>query len=127
MPWASGAAQMDVDSGNFSSLYMLSVGSPVTSEDVDTYDRLSQVQSRSEEQRSERLLRLIYGGTLLALLSGQVVAVTTFTFLIGFGVIEVDRWVTTTFIGGTLGQVSAMTFTVVRYLFPVRKRSENDG
>ena len=118
---------MDIDTGNFSSLYILSVGSPVTSEDVDTYDRLSQVQSRSEEQRSERLLRLIYGGTLLALLSGQVVAVTTFTFLIGFSVIEVDRWVTTTFIGGTLGQVSAMTFTVVRYLFPVRKRSENDG
>ena len=93
----------------------------MTSEDVDTYDRLSQVQSRSEEQHSDRVLRLIYGGVLLVLLSGQIIAVTAFMFLIGFGIFEVDRWVTTTFTGGTLGQVSGMTYVVVRYLFPIRK------
>ena len=90
----------------------------MTSQDVDTYDRLSQVQARSEGLRSERRLRMVYGGALLALMSGQIVAVTAFMFLIGFGVIHVDRWVTTTFITGTLGQVSGMTFVVVRYLFP---------
>lgn len=98
----------------------------MTSQDVDTYDRLSRVQSRSEGLRSERRLRMVYGGALLGLLSGQIVAVTTFTFLIGFGVIQVDRWVTTTFITGTLGQVSGMTFVVVKYLFPTHGRNAKD-
>ena len=51
----------------------------------------------------------------------QIVAVTFFAFLMGFGLISIDRWVTTTFIGGTLGEVSGMAFLVVRYLFPVDK------
>ena len=118
MPWASREHQAEIGTGAVSSLYIVSVGPPVTSQDVDTYDRLSQVQSRSEGLRSERRLRMVYGGALLALLSGQIIAVTTFVFLIGFGVIQADRWVTTTFITGTLGQVSGMTFVVVRYLFP---------
>lgn len=99
----------------------------MTSQDVDIYDRLSRVQSRSEGLRSERRLRMVYGGALLVLLSGQIIAVTTFVFLIGFGVIQADRWVTTTFVTGTLGQVSGMTFVVVRYLFPTHGGStEND-
>ena len=99
----------------------------MTAQDVDTYDRLSQVQSRAEGLRSERRLRMVYGGALLGLLSGQIIAITTFVFLIGFDVIQVDRWVTTAFITGTLGQVSGMTFLVVRYLFPTRGEDTKNG
>ena len=99
----------------------------MTSQDVDTYDRLSQVQARSEGLRSERRLRMLYGGSLLAILSSQIVAVTAFMFLIGFDVIQVDRWVTAAFITGTLGQVSGMTFVVVRYLFPTHGGKTENG
>lgn len=68
----------------------------------------------------------MYGITLLALLSVQVIAVTLFVFLLGFGAIQVDRWVTTTFIGGTIGEVSGMAFLVVRYLFPLPEVQSKD-
>lgn len=127
MPWASEEHQEELDTDNHVSVYIISVESIVTSHDVDTYDRLSQVQSRSEGLRSERRLRMMYGGALLGLLSGQIIAVTTFVFLIGFGVIQVDRWVTGTFVTGTLGQVSGMAFLVVRYLFPTHgEDAKND-
>ncbi len=117
---------MDANLDNLIRRYISSVGDPVTSEEVDTYERLSQIQAREAGERGERRLRLVYGGTLLALLSGQIVAVTIFTFLLGFDVINVDRWVTTTFVGGTLGEVSGMAFLVVRYLFPVRGGQRNE-
>lgn len=112
---------MDADPDSLIRRYISSIGAPVTSEDVDTYERLLQIQAMEEGERGDRRLRLIYGGTLLALLSGQVIAVTTIAFLIGFGVIEIDRWVATTFVGGTLGEVSGMAYLVVRYLFPANR------
>ena len=113
---------MNSDLDNLIRRYIYSIGTPVTSEDIDTYERLSQIHSREQEQRSEHKLRFIYGGVLLFLLAGQVIAVTVFSFLMGFGLISIDRWVTTTFIGGTFGEVSAMSFLVVRYLFPLDRR-----
>ena len=101
--------------------HISSIGTPVTSEDIDTYERPSRIQAREQGERSDHTLRLVYGWTLLVLLTIQIVAVTAFSFLIGFGLIHIDRWVTTTFVGGTLGEVSAMAFLVVRYLFPVEK------
>ena len=71
------------------------------------------------EERRELRLRLVYGVTLLCLLSAQIIAVTSFMFLAGFRLIEIDRWVLTTFVGGTLGEVSGLAFVVVRYLFPI--------
>lgn len=127
MPWASDERQTRPNTDSPVSLYIISVESAVTAQDVDTYDRLSQVQSRAEGLRSERRLRMVYGGALLGLLSGQIIAITTFVFLIGFDVIQVDRWVTTAFITGTLGQVSGMTFLVVRYLFPTRGEDTKNG
>ena len=111
---------MKHDSGDSLSQYISSIGRPVTAEDVDTYDRLSQIEDRTAEGRGQRRLRYVYGTVLLVLLSLQIIAVTAFIFLLGFGIISVDRLVTTTFIGGTLGEVSGMTFLVVRYLFPVQ-------
>ena len=118
---------MNSDSRDFIPRYISSVGAPVTQEDVDTYDRISQIHAREEEGRGQRLLRLIYGVALLVLLSLQIVAVTVFIFLLGFGKIDVDRWVTATFIGGTLGEVAGMTYLVVRHLFPVSDESSQNG
>ena len=47
----------------------------------------------------------------------QVFFVVTVVFLLGFGVISLDRWVATSSLGGTSG-VSAMAYLTVRYLFP---------
>ena len=100
--------------------YIEGIGAQVTSDDIDTYARLEQLTTRAAEQRSERILRLTYGWALLILLSVEIVAVLAIAFLIGFDVIELDRWVATTFIGGTFTQVSGLAFLIVRYLFPVR-------
>lgn len=94
------------------------VGTPVTSEEVDTYERLSRLQAKAAGERGDRILRLVYGITLLFLLSVQILAVCVFTFLIGFGHMHIDRWISTTFVGGTLGEVSGLAFLVVRYLSP---------
>lgn len=106
--------------------YIVGIGSRVTSDDIDTYDRLEQLASRAAGQRSERTLRLVYGWVLLLLLSIEIVSVLVIAFLIGFGVIELHRWVATTFIGGTFTQVSGLAFLIVRYLFPVRSGGNNN-
>ena len=114
----------DIDS--LIGLHLSSIGTPVTSEDIEVYDRLSQIQTRGQEARGDYSLRIFYGRALLVLLFGQVMAVTAIAFLMGFGVIRLDRWVATTFVGGTLGEVVAMTLVVVRYLFPTGGRQQND-
>ena len=116
---------MSFDPGGPIDPYIVGIGSRVTSDDIDTYDRLEQLASRSAVQRSERTLRLTYGWALLILLSVEIVSVLTIAFLIGFKVIELDRWVATAFIGGTFTQVSGLAFLIVRYLFPVRPGDEN--
>ena len=107
-------------------LHVSSIGTPVTSEDIEVYDRLSQIQTRGQEARGDYSLRIFYGRALLLLLFCQVMAVTTIAFLMGFDIIQLDRWVATTFVGGTLGEVVAMTLVVVRYLFPTGGRQHND-
>ena len=116
---------MNNDSGKVVHRHITSVGAPVTAEDVDTYDRLSQIHAKEDEGRGQRQLRILYGVVLLALLSLQIVAVTAFAYLMGFGYIHIDRWVTATFIGGTLGEVSGMIFLVLRYLFPLSEAKAN--
>ena len=86
---------MNADFNDLLRRHVSSVGSPVTSEDVDTYERLSQIQATAERERGERKLRFVYGTALLELLAGQIFAVTALAFLIGFGVIRLDRWVGT--------------------------------
>ena len=115
---------MSPDSDTLINRHISTIGSPVTSDDIDTYERLSHIHSREQGERSDHTLRLVYGLTLLVLLTVQIIAVTVFSFLIGFGLIHIDRWVTTTFVGGTLGEVSAMAFLIVRYLFPIERRVE---
>ena len=109
---------MSADLDDFVRRYVSSVGTRVTSEDIDTYERISQIQDRSARERGDRKLRLVYGAVLLAHLAGQIIAVTTLAFFIGFGIVRIDRWVATTFLAGTFGEVSGMAYLVVRYLFP---------
>ena len=116
---------MSFDPHGAISRYVEGIGSQVTPADIDTYARLEQLAARAAEQRSERILRLTYGWALLILLSVEIIAVLTIAFLIGFDVIELDRWVATTFIGGTFTQVSGLAFLIVRYLFPVRTGGKN--
>lgn len=116
---------MSFDAEDPISQYIVGIGSRVTSEDIDTYDRLERVKSRTEAQRTERLLRRVYGWALLALLAIEITAVLIIAFLIGFGVVELDRWVATTFIGGTFTQVSGLAYLVVRHLFPTPSGDEN--
>ena len=52
---------MSVDLDDFVRRYVSSVGTPVTSEDVDTYERISQIQDRAARERGERKLRLVDG------------------------------------------------------------------
>ena len=114
----------DIDS--LIGLHLSSIGTPVSSYDIEVYDRLSQIQTRGQEARGDYSLRLFYGRALLVLLFAQVVAVTAVAFLMGFNIIQLDRWVATTFLGGTLGEVVAMTLVVVRYLFPTGGRQADD-
>ena len=116
---------MSFDAEDPISQYIVGIGSRVTSEDIDTYDRLEQVKSRTEAQRTERLLRRTYGWALLALLTIEIIAVLVIAFLIGFGVVDLDRWVATTFIGGTFTQVSGLAYLIVRHLFPAPSGDEN--
>lgn len=86
-------------------------------EDVDILDRLQQIEARGATERQDRNLRQLYGRTLLGLLTLQVFFVVSVVFLLGFGVIALDRWVATASLGGTSG-VSGMAYLTVRYLFP---------
>ncbi len=112
---------MSFDVDDAVSPYIVGIGSRVTSEDIDTYDRLERVTSRSESHRAERNLRQIYALVWLTLLSVEIVTVLVLAFLIGFSVVEIDKWIATAFIGGTFGQVSSMAIVVIRYLFPLQK------
>ena len=86
-------------------------------EDIEVYDRFQQIQSREARESEDRKLRQLYGKVVLGLLVGQVAFVVTVVFLLGFGVMALDRWVATTALGGTSG-VSGMVYLTVRYLFP---------
>lgn len=101
---------------------IVGIGRRVTSEDIDTYDRLEQVSSWAEAHRTERNLRWIYALTLLILLTIEIMAVLVMRFLIGFRAVEIDKWVATAFNVGTFGQVSSMAFCVNWVLIPVAER-----
>jgi len=105
------------------------LGQAVTPADVDTYGRLRQIEDRSFKLRTiveawerqhneERKLRRNYATGLIVGLFAQV-AFVDFAFLaIGFEWITVERWVATTFLLAVFGEVAAMCFVVVKYLFP---------
>lgn len=111
-----------------------SIGEPVTNEDidmVDIYERVRRIEDESYELRTivaswekqqsdERDLRNRYAKWLVIALFIQIAIINIAFFLIGFGLLTVERWVASSFIVGVFFEVTGMTFVVVRYLFPTQ-------
>lgn len=85
---------------------------------IDSYDRIQQIQSREARQSSERKLRHWYAIAIMVLLTMQLIFVAIVVFLLGFGIMQLDRWVATTVVSGTLAEVAGLACLVIRYLFP---------
>ena len=105
------------------------IGSAVTSDDIDTYRQLREIEDRSyklkivldawkAQKREERKWRNIYAGVLLGFLFIQIIVVNVSFFLIGAGKLEIEKWVANTFIIAVFGEAASMTLVIVRYLFP---------
>lgn len=88
-------------------------------DEIATYERIQRIQSREARESGERGLRFMYALAFLALIVFHLGATWTVVFLLGFGLMELDRWVATTFISGSLSQVVGLLWLVTRYLFPI--------
>jgi len=108
---------------------VVEVTDPVMPADIDSYARWREIEDKSHklrkvieawstQQEHERGLRREYARNLWLVLLLQVILVNTAFFLIGFGCMTVDPWVANGFILSVFGELAAMTFVVVRYLFP---------
>ena len=108
-----------------------SIGKPATNEDVTIYERVRRIEDASYELRTivaswekqqsdERDLRNRYAKWLVIAMFIQVAIINIAFFLMGFGLITVERWVASSFIVGVFFEVTGMTFVVVRYLFPTQ-------
>ncbi len=109
---------------------ILSVGEPLkSSAQIDNYGRLEEIRNRSQklqiilntwntQQTEERNLRRTYAKWLLIALFSQIVLINAAFFLIGFGLMAVEKWVATTFIIAVFFEISALLLVVVNYLFP---------
>jgi len=106
-----------------------SIDEDVTTQDIDTYERLQKVHDSSfrirtilnaweKQQVEERGIRRKYAWCLLIGLFVEAMVANIAFFMIGFGVITVTQWVANTFIVGIFGEIAAITLIVVRYLFP---------
>lgn len=87
-------------------------------DDIEAYERIQQIQSREARESGERKLRFTYALAFLALIAVHLGATWTVVFLLGFGLMDLDRWVATTFISASLSQVVGLLWLVTRYLFP---------
>ena len=104
------------------------VGAQVTSGEIDVYREWREIEDKSyklhcvldaweRQQTQERGLRMSYAKWLLVFLFVQSVAANAAFFLIGREWLVVEQWVAQTFIVGVFGEISAMSFVVIRYLF----------
>lgn len=109
--------------------FIRSVGTSVTSDDLDTYKTYNEVQNTNQkykiileaweaQHREERDLRRKFAIAIFIVLLLQIVAINVTFFLIGFKKMEVEEWVATTFIIAVFSEIVSMTLIVLRYLFP---------
>ena len=75
------------------------------------------VQKWSNQQDSDRQLRWVYAGVLIGILLLQVITVNVAFFKIGGGTLKVDEWTARVFIMSVFGELAAMVFFIVKYLF----------
>jgi hypothetical protein len=105
------------------------IGGPVTSEQISNIGKLTEISDKSFKLRTvvnawqnqhseERIMRRGFAIAILIALFIQIAAINTAFFLIGFKIISVERWVSTTFIISVFVEIVSMTMLVLRYLFP---------
>ncbi len=105
------------------------INDPVVSDELNQYIAKNEVDNRTHklktllaawesQQDEERSLRKLFAAWILGGLLFQMLLVNVAFFLIGFGWIHVDKWVSTTFIIAVLGEIVGMANIVVKYLFP---------
>lgn len=122
-------AQNIIDTFRLSKGQIEEIGSAVTSDDIDTYRQIREIEDKSyklkivldawkAQKKEERKWRNIYAGVLLLFLFIQIVIVNVSFFLIGAGTLKVEEWVANTFIIAVFGEVASLTLVIVRYLFP---------
>lgn len=118
-----------LDTFKYTKNIVAEIGSAVTSDDIDTYRQLREIEDRSyklkivldawkAQKKEERNWRNIYAGVLLGFLFIQIIVVNISFFLIGVGKLEIEKWVANTFIIAVFGEVASMTLVIVRHLFP---------
>jgi hypothetical protein len=104
------------------------LGPPVSSDDVDTYGRLREIQDRShrirsivkawkDQQTQDRKLREKYAHWLMIAMATQAILVNLAFILLGVGVLTVEPWTARTFIMAVFGEIAALVLLVVKYLF----------
>lgn len=108
--------------------YVEDLGSPVTSTDVDTYSKLSETLDRSHrirtivnawraQQSQDRAMRRKYATWLIVAMGVQAIIINAVFFLIGYEVLKVDPWTARSFILAVFGELAAMVYFIVKYLF----------
>ncbi len=106
-----------------------SVSDDVSAEEIDAYAKRLEAEGKihkllkvlsiwEKQQDQERALRRQFANALKWALFVQIACINLAFIGIALGWLEVDEWVAKTFIIAVFGEVAAMTFTVVRYLFP---------
>jgi hypothetical protein len=75
------------------------------------------VEKWSRQQDADRSLRQAYARLLIWGLYGQAILVNAAFFAIGMGKLTVDAWTARIFIMAVFGELAAMVFFIVKYLF----------
>ena len=103
--------------------------SPIGEKELDAASKYQAAMDKSQKLRAllaawenqhkeERAMRKQYAKWLLGAMISQLALVNVTVFLVGNGTLTFDPWVVKIFIVSVFGEVAAMTFWVVKFLFP---------
>jgi hypothetical protein len=104
------------------------LGRPVTSKDVDVWEKVRDVQDRSyrlrtivrawdRQQTQDRQMRERYATWLMIALAVQAGCINVVCILLGAGVLHLEPWTARTFIMSVFAEIAALVLIVVKYLF----------
>jgi hypothetical protein len=106
-----------------------SIDTPVSSDEIDTYARLRDVEDRSHrvrtildawsnQQTHDRNMRQRYASWLAWIMSAQLLVLNVVFVLIGTGTLKLQEWTVNLFVISVFGEIVGLTIIVVKYLFP---------
>lgn len=78
----------------------------------------SVLETWEKQQKEERGLRKTYAYIFVTILMLQLVAINFAFLMLASGKISLDHWTIRIFIVSVFGEISGMTYVVLRYLFP---------